>query len=143
MTTASNRLHSLSQQLPLVAIVLVPAMASKPQITLWFLNASRAVRIAWMLEALKLPYELVRAERASNGLAPPEFRQKIPGALQKSPTIQDGDLVLQESCAIIEYLCETYDKDHVFFPANAKEKTKVQEWLSASEGTFLMHGIAV
>lgn len=118
-------------------------MTSKPQITLWFLNASRAVRIAWMLEALNLPYELVRAERAPNGLAPPEFRQKIPGALRKSPTVQDGDLVLQESSAIIEYLCETYDKDHVFLPASGKERYKVQEWLNASEGTFMMHGIAV
>jgi glutathione S-transferase len=115
----------------------------KPQLTLWFLNASRAVRVAWMLEALQLPYELVRAERASNGLAPPEFREKIPGSLRKSPTIQDGDLILQESGAILEYLCETYDKEHVFLPKDPKHRTKVQEWLSASEGTFAMHGIAV
>ena len=118
-------------------------MAAKPQITLWFLNASRAVRVAWMLEALQLPYELVRAERASNGLAPPEFRAKIPGSLRKSPTIQDGELVLQESGAIIEYLCETYDAENRFLPKDAKQRCAVQEWLSASEGTFLMHGIAV
>lgn len=120
----------------------------QPQITLYFLNASRAIRVAWMLEALSLPYSLVRAERASNGLAPPEFRAKIPGSLRKSPTITDGSpsaggVVLQESGAIIEYLCETYDKDGQFLPKDARQRSKVQEWLSASEGTFLMHGIAV
>jgi hypothetical protein len=120
----------------------------QPQITLYFLNASRAIRVAWMLEALSLPYSLVRAERASNGLAPPEFRAKIPGSLRKSPTITDGSpsaggVVLQESGAIIEYLCETYDQDGQFLPKDARQRSKVQEWLSASEGTFLMHGIAV
>lgn len=118
-------------------------MASEPQITLWFLNASRAARVAWMLEALQLPYNLVRSERASNGLAPPEFREKIPGSLRKSPTIQDGDLVLQESGAIIEYLCDTYDKENTFLPKEGKERAKILEWLHASEGTFLMHAIAV
>jgi glutathione S-transferase len=119
------------------------ATAARPNITLWFLNSSRAVRIAWLLEELHLPYELVRADRAPNGLAPPEFRQKIPGALRKSPTLRDGDLVLQESGAIIEYLCETYDKQQRLLPDDTRERAKVLEWLSASEGTFLMHGIAV
>jgi glutathione S-transferase len=119
------------------------ATAARPNITLWFLNSSRAVRIAWLLEELHLPYELVRADRAPNGLAPPEFRQKIPGALRKSPTLRDGDLVLQESGAIIEYLCETYDKQQRLLPGDTRERAKVLEWLSASEGTFLMHGIAV
>ena len=78
-------------------------MSSKrPDITLYFLNSSRAIRIAWLLEALNLDYKLVSADRAPNGLAPPEFRQRIPGPLRKSPTITDGELVIQESQAIIE-----------------------------------------
>jgi len=79
-------------------------MAQQPDITLYFLNSSRAIRVAWILEALNLNYKLVAADRAPNGLAPPEFRGKIPGKLRKSPTITDGGLVLQESQAILEFV---------------------------------------
>lgn len=78
-------------------------MSSKqPDITLYFLNGSRAIRIAWLLEELDISYKLVTSPRAANGLAPPEFKTKIPTRLGTSPTIQDGDLVIQESGAILE-----------------------------------------
>lgn len=73
-----------------------------PDITLYFLGKSRAIRIAWLLEELSLQYHLEFSPRASNGLAPPEFQAKIPTKLKKSPTIKDGDIVIQESAAIAE-----------------------------------------
>lgn len=69
-------------------------------ITLWFLQASRSIRIAWLLEELGLDYELKYADR-ENGLAPPSFR-KDAGGLGKFPMLQDGDLTIQESGAITE-----------------------------------------
>lgn len=78
-------------------------MCSKqPDITLYFLNASRAIRITWLLEELNISYKLVTSPRAANGLAPPVFKAKIPTLLGSSPVIQDGDLVIQESGAIVE-----------------------------------------
>lgn len=77
-------------------------MAPTPDITLYFLGASRAIRIAWLLEELALPYTLEASPRAANGLAPPEFKAKIPTSLGKSPAIKDGDVVVQESSAIAE-----------------------------------------
>jgi glutathione S-transferase len=71
-------------------------------ITLYFLGASRAIRIAWLLEELSLPYKLIVSERAANGLAPPDFKEQIPTILKKSPVIKDGDIVVQESSAIAE-----------------------------------------
>lgn len=80
-------------------------MSSKqPDITHYFLNASRATRIAWRLEKLNIPYKLVTSPRAANGLALPEFKAKIPTRLGTSPAIQDGDLVIQESGAILEWV---------------------------------------
>ena len=79
-------------------------MSSSPNITLFFLGASRAIRIAWLLEELSLPYELVAAPRGPNGLATPEFKQKIPTRMGKSPAIKDGEVVVQESGAIVEYV---------------------------------------
>jgi glutathione S-transferase len=75
---------------------------SASNITVYFLGASRAIRAAWLLEELGLTYDLVSEDRASNGLAMPEFQAKIPAPLKKSPTIKDGDIVVQESGAIME-----------------------------------------
>ncbi|RKK80766.1 hypothetical protein BFJ71_g15814 [Fusarium oxysporum] len=71
-------------------------------ITLYFLGGSRAIRIAWLLEELRLPYKLISSQRGPDGHAPPKFKAKIPTKQGNSPTIQDGDIVLQESGAIVE-----------------------------------------
>jgi glutathione S-transferase len=112
-------------------------------ITLYFLNSSRAIRVAWLLQELDLPYDLVAADRASNGLAPPEFKQKIPHPLGKSPTIKDGNIVVTESGSILEYLCEKYDTPHVLLPAESQARAEVRQWLHAAEGTFMTHGLAI
>lgn len=122
-------------------------MSSKSSdLTLFFLNASRSIRIAFLLEALNLPYHVVSADRAPNGLAPPEFKQQIRDAgqaLAKSPTLKDGNLVVTESGAIAEYVLETYDTQHRLMPADAAGRARVREWLHAAEGTFMLHTMAV
>ena len=76
-------------------------------ITLHHLKTSRSQRILWLLEELQLPYELkVYARDKATRLAPPELKKIHP--LGKSPVLTDGDEVLAESGAIIEYLVETY-----------------------------------
>ncbi|MBA2919487.1 glutathione S-transferase [Sphingomonas sp. MAH-20] len=72
------------------------------------LENSRSQRILWMLEELELPYEVKRYERNPRTmLAPPELKQVHP--LGKSPVIQDGDTVVAETGAIVEYLVEKAD----------------------------------
>jgi hypothetical protein len=67
------------------------------------LNNSRSQGILWLLEELNTPYRVETYRRdAKTNLAPSELRAVHP--LGKSPVIQDGDLVLAESGAIIEYL---------------------------------------
>lgn len=123
--------------------------ARTPTITLYFLNASRAIRIAYLLEALSLPYHLVSAPRAPNGLAPPDFKARIREeahqALAKSPTLTDGDdVVVTESGAIVEYLLERYDDGkRSLLPGDRKRRIQVREWLYAAEGTFMLHAMAI
>ena len=71
-----------------------------PPITLWFLQASRCIRPAWLLEELGLEYQVKFAPR-ENGLAPPAFRKEA-GGLGKFPTLDDGDLRIGESGTITE-----------------------------------------
>jgi glutathione S-transferase len=114
-----------------------------PEIILYFLNASRAIRVAWLLEELSLPYDLITANRSPEGLAPPELKSQIPNPLGKSPTIKDGSLVISESGAILEYLCETYDHESKFLPQDPGVRADVRQWLHAAEGTFMTHALAI
>ncbi len=67
------------------------------------LNNSRSQRILWLLEELGLEYEIKKYQRdPKTMLAPPELRAVHP--LGKSPVVQDGDAVVAESGAIVEYL---------------------------------------
>lgn len=74
-----------------------------PQITLYFLQASRSIRIAWLLEELSLPYKPIFFPRENNK-APREFKEKSGNALGKAPALKDGDVVVMESGAITEYV---------------------------------------
>jgi glutathione S-transferase len=71
-------------------------------ITLWFLQASRSIRIAWLLEELHLDYDVKFFDRMKNMKAPPEFKESCGSPLGKAPTLKDGDLIIYESGAITE-----------------------------------------
>ncbi|KAF1841307.1 glutathione S-transferase [Cucurbitaria berberidis CBS 394.84] len=113
-----------------------------PPITLWFLQSSRCIRTAWLLEELNLPYNLKFSDRV-NARAPDEFRAASGNPLGKFPTLQDGNLTIYESGAINDYLCETYDKEGKLFPHDPKQRNKVRQWVHAAEATVLLHAIAI
>ena len=70
------------------------------------LGMSQSDRVVWLLEELGLPYELKWYNRGSDFLAPPEFRALHP--MGTAPIITDGDLVMAESTAIVEYISRRY-----------------------------------
>jgi len=70
------------------------------------LNDSRSQRILWVLEELGIPYEIKKYQRTETMQAPQELLDINP--IGKSPVISDGDIILAESGAIIEYLIEKY-----------------------------------
>lgn len=101
------------------------------------LNNSRSQRVLWMLEELGVPYTIVRYERdAKTSLAPPDLKNVHP--LGKSPVIRDGDFVLAESGAIIEYLVEKYGGGR-FRPApGTREYETCRYWMHYAEGSLMM-----
>lgn len=74
------------------------------------LNSSRAQATLWLLEEMKIPYEVKTYQRQKDMRAPPELKDAHP--LGKSPVVTvessaaSQPLVLAESAAIAEYLCQ-------------------------------------
>ncbi len=67
------------------------------------LGHSQSERIVWLCEELGLVYELQHYTRdAVTRLSPPELMALHP--LGAAPVIEDGDLLLAESAAIVEYI---------------------------------------
>ena len=100
------------------------------------LNNSRSQRILWLLEELGLPYDIKRYERdRKTMLAPPELKRIHP--LGKSPVIVDGELVLAESGAIIEYLADRYGGGRLLPAAGTPERLRCTYWLHYAEGSAM------
>ena len=76
-------------------------------LTVHHLGKSQSERIVWLCEELRIPYELKVYKRdAVTRLAPPEYKALHP--LGTAPIIHDGDIVLAESVAIMEYILAKY-----------------------------------
>lgn len=75
--------------------------APTPIITLYFPQASRSIRVAWLLEELQRPYKNIFYPRENNK-ASAAFKKESGSALGKAPVLRDGELVVVESGAISE-----------------------------------------
>lgn len=99
------------------------------------LNNSRSQRVLWMLEELELPYEVRRYERdAKTMLAPPELRRVHP--LGKSPVVEDGETVLVETGAIVEYLVAKAD-GRLGPPPHRQAVLRYRQFLHYAEGSLM------
>lgn len=120
----------------------ITGATKEPELKLYFLQASRSIRTAWLLEALNLPYDVEFSDRVDNK-APPEFKKASGNPLGKFPTLWDGDLLMYESGSIAEYICETYDPVGRMLPKSQPERWRTQLWIQSAEGTFLLHALAI
>ena len=75
-------------------------------ITLWHVPMSRSVRVMWLLEELGLDYRLQVLSLLDGAMRKPPYDTIHPGG--RVPALQIDGMVLHESGAMIEYLCETH-----------------------------------
>jgi len=100
------------------------------------LNNSRSQRVLWLLEELGLAYEVKRYQRdAKTMLAPPELRAVHP--LGKSPVIQDGEVTLAESGAILEYLVGRHGNGRLIPATGTPERLRYTYWMHFAEGSAM------
>ena len=104
-------------------------------ITVHHLENSRSQRVLWLLEELGLDYAVKRYARdPETMLAPPALRAIHP--LGKSPAITDGDAVVAESGAIVEYLTARCGGALVPAPGTAEHR-RYTYWLHYAEGSAM------
>lgn len=97
-----------------------------------FALSGHAHRVRLMLSMLDLPFTWVDVNLPAGEHKQPPFLALNP--FGQVPVIEDGDLVLADSNAILVYLALTYDERRRWLPADARTQAQVQRWLSVAAG---------
>jgi glutathione S-transferase len=87
-------------------------------------------RVELLLRMLDLPFTF--AEAGAEVRAGAAFRALNP--LGQIPVLQDGELTLCDSNAILVYLCKHYAPTSAWLPEDAAGAAAVQRWLSIAAG---------
>lgn len=95
-------------------------------------------RVELLLRMLGLPYRYAPSPATVRGT--PEFHKLNP--LRQIPVLQDGDLTLADSNAILVYLAKRYAPGSTWLPEEAVAAARVQRWLSIAAGE-VMYGPAI
>jgi glutathione S-transferase len=105
-------------------------------LTVHHLGISQSDRIVWLCEELGLPYRLIRYDRDPvTQLAPPAYRALHP--FGTAPVITDGDLVLAESGAIIEYIIARHGGGRLAVGPDQPEFADYLFWFHFANGSFM------
>jgi glutathione S-transferase len=101
------------------------------------LNDSRSQRILWLLEELGVGYDIKHYTRdVVTRLAPPELKAINP--LGKSPVIEDGDLTIDESGAIVDYLIRRHGGGALAPAPGTTLHEHYLVWLHFAEGSAML-----
>lgn len=104
-------------------------------LTVHHLGVSQSERIVWLCEELGLSYELKVYDRdAVTRLAPPAYKALHP--LGAAPVIQDGDVLLAESGAIVEYIVARYGDGRLVRAPDHPEFASFLYWFHFANGTL-------
>ena len=103
-------------------------------ITIYHLDNSRSERIIWLMEELGLPYEQQNFMR-DQGMAPAAMKAIHPRG--KAPLIRDGEQVVMESGAIIEYILARHGNGKLRPDVASPAFAHYLEWMHFAEGSAM------
>lgn len=104
-------------------------------ITIFHLETSRSERIVWLMEELGLEYILEIFPREATGASPSPLKAIHP--LGKAPLIRDGDTVLAESGAIVEYIVHRHGGGRLALRPDDPAFGRYLYWLHFAEGSLM------
>lgn len=104
-------------------------------LTIHHLGKSQSERIIWLCEELGLSYELKRYERDPvTILSPPELKALHP--IGAAPVITDGEVVLAESGAIVDYILAKHGGGRLVLDVSHPGFARYLYWLHFANGNL-------
>ena len=89
-------------------------------------SSANVQKVLWLVGELDLPHEHIPAGGDFGGLDDPGFRAMNPHG--KVPVIQDGEVVVWESHAILRYLAATHGAER-FWPTDPAARAPIDGWM--------------
>jgi glutathione S-transferase len=113
-----------------------PAAPASGALTIHHLGLSQSERIIWLCEELELPYDLVRHDRDPvMRNAPASYRALHPSGT--APIITDGDLVLAETGAIVDYILALHGDGRLAPAPHDPDFANYLYWLHFANGSLM------
>lgn len=103
-------------------------------ITVYHLPRSRSMRVLWLLEELGLPYTVDSLDYVPGKFGGDDYTKIHP--LNKVPAIKDGDMVMFESVAIMQYILAKYADGKLAPAVDDPEYGPYLQWLHYGESTL-------
>lgn len=102
---------------------------------IYFAPDSRAVRIVWLCEELGLDYEIEMYKLGDPRMRAPEYLQINP--MGRVPALEDGDVLLTESGAIVEYILARHGGGRMVPDTGSADFPVYLQWLHYAEGMIM------
>ena len=96
---------------------------------------SRSVRALWLFNELGLPYELEIYPLGDKSMRTPEYLRVHP--LGRVPALEDGDLTIFESGAIVQYVLDKYGDGAMVPTSGSTDYPTYLQWLHYAEGMIM------
>lgn len=97
-----------------------------------FALSGHAHRVQLFLSLLGLPFECIDVDLAGGAHKRPDFLRLNP--FGQVPVLEDGDVVLPDSNAILVYLASRYGASGGWWPSDPVRCAEVQRWFSVAAG---------
>jgi glutathione S-transferase len=105
-------------------------------ITLYYAPLTRAIRPRWVMEEMGIPYALERPDFKHGNVGGEAFKAVNP--LQKIPAMRDGETLMLESLAMMQYLAGRYGPTDLVVTPDEPDYARYLEWLHFGEASMVM-----
>ena len=103
-------------------------------IKIYHAKGTRGLRVMWLCEELNIDYEIQNVDFSKEFRFSEQWLKINP--LGKLPSLRDGDILLFESCAMIQYILNKYGGGKLQPSPSTTSYAYFLQWLWFSEATF-------
>ncbi|PHR91626.1 MAG: glutathione S-transferase [Robiginitomaculum sp.] len=104
------------------------------KLKVYHVGRSRSLRALWLLEELGLPYDVEKLEFLPGNFGGDAYTKIHP--LNKVPALEDGEMVMSESIAIMQYIMNKYGAGHLRPETDSPEYGPYLQWLHYGESSL-------